>query len=154
MSLGKSNPRSDKNHRLFIKAQLNTRNALVELGLDEQAVIFIASRVALPKGQTWADLWSAEALKTSYETAIRAMARSAKTIETLEPAEAARDTLLVGQSVIRLINFDPLLPDEFIDRSHFKRLIDEMKSYNALGVKAWKAFYASNENAKQSTPPT
>lgn len=123
-----------------------TRTSLLELGLDEEALVFVVAETALPKGQTWNDLWCIDTLIASYEAAIQAMVQSTKNIENMEREQAAKEALLVGQAVIRLISFDPLLPDELINSSHLDRLVDQMKRYNALGTKAWKAFYASIEN--------
>jgi phenylacetic acid degradation operon negative regulatory protein len=127
------------------------RGSLLKVGLDHEALIFVISQAVLPVGQSWADLWSAEELTASYEAAVEAMAKSAKAIQTMNEAEAAKETLLVGQSVIRLISFDPLLPEELIDRAHFERLVAEMKSFNALGVQAWKRFYASLAKARRTS---
>ena len=124
-----------------------TRLSLIDVGLDKDALILAVSDMALPKGEDWKGLWSVEALSASYQAAIQAMAQSAKAVTEMDVADAAMETLMIGQSVIRLITFDPLLPSEIIDRSRFERMVGEMKSYNALGVKAWKAFYASGKNA-------
>jgi len=125
-----------------------TRRSLVDVGLDKEALVLVASEVALPEGQEWRELWSVDALSAAYESATQAMVQSSKDVPAMGQAEAARETLLVGQSVIRLISFDPRLPAEFIDRSRFEHMVERMKSYNALGVKAWKAFYAYGESLK------
>lgn len=127
-----------------LNASLNdARDTLVNLGLDEGALIVVASEVALPRGETWTDLWSVKELEKAYTAAADAMAQSSGSIGTLAKSEAAKETLLIGQSVIRLITFDPLLPSEMINRLDFDRVVNHMREYNELGIQCWKAYYGA-----------
>ncbi|WP_379553859.1 hypothetical protein [Qipengyuania sp. DGS5-3] len=120
-----------------------TRVSLVDLGLDEEATFMVVTELAVAEGEDWRGLWSAGEIAASYSAAIQTMAQSSQKVARMSDAEAAKETLLVGQSVIRLINFDPLLPTELIDRSDFQQVVDDMKAYNALGIECWKRYYAS-----------
>jgi phenylacetic acid degradation operon negative regulatory protein len=45
--------------------------------------------------------------------------------------------------VIRLINFDPLLPPELGPQAEFLRVVDAMLQYNETGQKYWRAYNAA-----------
>ena len=51
--------------------------------------------------------------------------------------EAARETLLLGQSVIRTINTDPLLPAEMVDAALRAEMIAAMQRYDTIGKGFW-----------------
>jgi phenylacetic acid degradation operon negative regulatory protein len=85
----------------------------------------------------WRDLWSTDALKARYESAIAAMQASRKAVAGLSPDAAAKETLLIGQSVIRAINLDPLLPEEIGDATLFRKMVSEMKDYDRFGRTCW-----------------
>ena len=61
-------------------------------------------------------------------------------LDQLSASEAAQETLLTGQAVIRAINLDPLLPEEFGVLDALLSMVDKMKTYNAAGRAAWKAY--------------
>ncbi|HAY06855.1 MAG TPA: hypothetical protein PKV67_10740, partial [Hyphomonas sp.] len=84
-----------------------------------------------------------DALAHAYATALAAMDASLARLPRLGKDEAARETLLTGQAVIRLINFDPLLPPELGPQTEFFRMVDAMRAYNDVGQKCWRDYYAA-----------
>jgi phenylacetic acid degradation operon negative regulatory protein len=70
------------------------------------------------------------------------MIRSEKHLQTIGNEEAARETFLVGEAVIRRINSDPLLPAQMIDTRARRQLIKGMVHYNQLGRAVWDKFPA------------
>ncbi|MCB9962856.1 MAG: hypothetical protein R3C00_02730 [Hyphomonas sp.] len=121
------------------------RADLTGIGADEDIVLLRASGVSMPGAQDWPSLWSSEALAKSYVQAIEAMTDSLARLPNLRPDEAARETLLIGQAVIRTINFDPLLPPELGHQDDFLTMVDTMVRYNDTGRKCWQAYYAAAE---------
>jgi phenylacetic acid degradation operon negative regulatory protein len=113
------------------------RRALLGIGLQEDALLVTITETAVPDRLNWRDLWSTEGLRTGYESAIAAMQRSQVNAANLPLDDAAKETLLVGQSVIRAINLDPLLPDEIGDAALFKKMVTEMVAYNRFGHTFW-----------------
>jgi phenylacetic acid degradation operon negative regulatory protein len=91
------------------------------------------------------NLWSTAELARTYAEAIEAMNASLKQLPGLPGDQAARDSLLIGQAVIRTINFDPLLPPELGDQEAFLRMVETMVAYNKAGRKCWQAYYAAME---------
>lgn len=116
---------------------------LVSVGADEGIALLRVLETAMPAGPDWAALWPPDALARTYQAALAAMEASLGRLSGLSKAEAARETLLVGQAVIRLINFDPLLPPELGPQAEFLRMVEAMRRYNEAGQACWRAYYAS-----------
>lgn len=125
------------------------RSDLISIGADEDIHLHRASETAPDSRLKWPGLWSAERLKASYEAAIGAMEGSLSRLPDMSSADGARETLLIGQAVIRAINFDPLLPPELGDEAAFRRMVDTMKLYNEEGIACWNAFQAEVEATGQ-----
>ena len=113
------------------------RAALTNIGLQEDALLLTISATALPDGTDWQGLWSTADLKATYEGAICAMQASRQAAAKLPADDAARETLLIGQSVIRTINLDPLLPEDIGDAALFREMVSEMDAYDAFGRTFW-----------------
>jgi phenylacetic acid degradation operon negative regulatory protein len=113
------------------------RAALTGIGLQEDALLLTISATALPDGTDWQGLWSTADLKATYEGAICAMQASRQAAAKLPADDAARETLLIGQSVIRTINLDPLLPEDIGDAALFREMVSEMDAYDAFGRTFW-----------------
>lgn len=117
------------------------REALIEIGADQDIRLLEVS-ASSPDDRDWRGLWSADALATGYSDARHAMAASLSRLPGLETADAARETLLIGQAVIRLINFDPLLPPELGDQRGFHEMVRDMKRYNTAGQACWARYFS------------
>ena len=74
---------------------------------------------------------------TAYASAREAIQNSRSRLDTLPCQTAARETFLIGQSAIRLLNLDPLLPKEIIDTALLDHLHQDMIAYDKLGRKIW-----------------
>ncbi|MEQ9506979.1 MAG: hypothetical protein RLO80_11980 [Hyphomonas sp.] len=125
------------------RALADHRADLVEIGADEAITLLCVSDTAMPEAQDWPALWSADDLAASYTAAITAMENSLAHLPGQPADAAARETFLIGQAVIRRINFDPLLPPELGDHKAFLQMVDGMLAYNAVGQRCWREYYAS-----------
>jgi len=125
------------------------RADLTEIGADNEIILMRASGLAMQGDQNWARLWSPADLSESYARAVEAMEQSLARLPGLSVEAAAQETLLIGQPVIRAINFDPLLPPELGDQAGFLRMAEKMLDYNKTGQACWRAYYASLEEAAQ-----
>ncbi|MEM8695098.1 MAG: hypothetical protein AAGE05_03640 [Pseudomonadota bacterium] len=117
------------------------RTELITIGLDDRAMLFELRDYAAPDGVDFRTLWDVDALQARYAEALAAIETSRARIDALSLADAARETLLLGQAAIRLINLDPLLPDTMIDRALLDRLVRAMKDYDARGKEIWRRYY-------------
>lgn len=127
-----------------LRAELDEhRAALIDLGADADIISLRATNTQTGPDKDWRTLWSVEDLKTCHRDGLAAMQTSLDRLAALTPAQQARETLLVGQSVIRAINLDPLLPDEICDQSDFIAMVNMMKHYNQAGRTAWRRYRES-----------
>lgn len=116
-----------------------TRNRMLALGLDADAVVLSSDQLLVDKAALDA-LWPRATLEGEYKRLIEAMQQSMCSVPELGDREAARETFLLGEAVIRQINSDPLLPDAMIDAPARRKLHKTMVAYDALGRSAWARF--------------
>ena len=121
------------------------RDELISIGADPDILLVHANEIDAPAASDWPGLWSTDALAATYEEATTAMEQSLAGLPDLPVPDAARETLLIGQAVIRLINYDPLLPPDLADQAGFLKMVDTMRTYNEDGLKRWQAFFASGD---------
>jgi phenylacetic acid degradation operon negative regulatory protein len=112
---------------------------MLALGLDEDAVVVSSDQLLVDKA-TLDALWPRATLEGEYKRLIEAMQQSMCSVPELDDREAARETFLLGEAVIRQINSDPLLPDAMIDAPARRKLHKTMVAYDALGRSAWARF--------------
>lgn len=124
-----------------------TRERLVSLGLDSAALVLIAAEVTGIDDSAIRALWPVARLEADYHRYFSALGESSARIGSLGMNEAARETFLLGEAVIRLINADPLLPEELIDVDARGKLIAAMASYDQLGRGVWRRFRDAGNNA-------
>lgn len=119
------------------------RADLVDIGADDALTLLSVSATAMPAAPNWPSLWSDSGLAAAYAAALAAMQDSLARLPALGKDAAARETFLIGQAVIRQINFDPLLPPELGDHKAFLAMVDAMQAYNKAGQKCWRDYYNS-----------
>ncbi len=117
------------------------RARLVSIGLDEQALVLHIGSIEGDDRFRPEKLWPTDELEPRYRRAIASMAESTSEVASLSGPKAARETLLVGQTVLHYINLDPLLPEQLVDRSLLTQMIEDMRAYNRLGLDCWQKFY-------------
>ncbi|MFN7164385.1 MAG: hypothetical protein ACK4P2_06150 [Hyphomonas sp.] len=123
------------------------RQDLVAIGADTALQLLRVSESAMPEAPGWPALWPPDQLARAYAAALKAMQDSLASLPGKHADEAARETLLTGQAVIRLINFDPLLPPELGPHTEFLRLVDAMLAYNETGQEYWRKYNADAPKA-------
>ncbi len=117
-----------------------TRARLLDWGLESAALVVQASALPGVQEQDLFSLWPRRQLEKSYRAQCRNMQASRKRLPRLSLDEAARETLLVGEAVIRQINADPLLPQAMIDTRLRRAMVDGMLEYDELGRSVWARF--------------
>ena len=127
-----------------------TRQGLIALGLESTAVVMQVSALPGTSAEELYTLWPRKQLEAGYRQHIAAMAGSVKRLNSLGAAEAARETFLIGEAVIRCINADPLLPSQMVDSRARQELIARMVDYNEHGRRAWAEFRGSFDSPRRS----
>ena len=118
------------------------RHQLIVLGLEPEAVVMQVGVFPGVESEQLYALWPREQLETGYREYIAALSASEKRIKEMSIPEAARETFLVGEAVIRRINADPFLPAQMVDARSRHTLITQMVQYERLGRSVWEAFLA------------
>ncbi|MDA1075090.1 MAG: hypothetical protein O3A63_10075 [Proteobacteria bacterium] len=98
-----------------------------------------------------ASLWDIAGLESAYQIWSERLKSSTKTLQQQDYQGAARETLLVGRAVTRLILIDPLLPEEMIDTQARSRLITAMREYDRIGKRIWRKLYETHRSALPKT---
>ncbi|PLW68969.1 PaaX [Pseudohalioglobus lutimaris] len=119
-----------------------TRTSLLALGLEPAAVMSLASELPGVEDQELFALWPRVDIEAAYRLHLEAMQRSTARLPKLELAEAARETIEVGEAVIRQINADPLLPTPMINAAARQTMIEHMLEYDKLGRETWRRYIA------------
>ena len=113
------------------------RDELGGLGLEGEAPLLTGCIAEPAQDRSYRALWPVDALEQGYRYWRDEMAASEARVEHMATREAARETYLLGQSVLRAINSDPLLPAELVDVDLRGRMVEAMKRYNAMALGHW-----------------
>ena len=128
-----------------------TRDRMLSLGLEPEALVLRVRELIGAGLEDLNGLWPREALEKDYLVFTAAMAESAARLSELELDDAARETFVLGEAVIRLINADPLLPEQFVDVKARGELIAGMMTYDSLGQSVWERFRRVGDSAARDT---
>lgn len=120
----------------------DTRGQLIDLGLDDTAPLLRANAISGVSQQQLFALWPRKQLEKAYKQHLKTMHNSRKKLPRMALADAARETILVGEAVIRQINADPLLPEQMIDTHSRSEMIATMLEYDSVGRDIWRQFTA------------
>jgi phenylacetic acid degradation operon negative regulatory protein len=107
------------------------------IGLDPHATVLGEALALAGEGAAWRRLWPTDAIEASYRHWIAQIAASLERLSGLSHEVAARETLLLGQAVIRAINRDPLLPAALVDTCLRDELVAAMRRYDTVGKACW-----------------
>jgi phenylacetic acid degradation operon negative regulatory protein len=113
------------------------RDTLAGLGLDGEAPLLSGCLAEPAQDAAWRDLWPACALEAGYDHWLGEMAVSTDRVAHMATKDAARETYLLGQSVLRAINSDPLLPAELVDTGRRRAMVAAMQRYNSMALEHW-----------------
>lgn len=115
----------------------DTAARLEALGLDAGALFLGDATARAADDAAFRALWPRSVIEAGYRHWIAELAASEARLATLDRDAAARETLLLGQAVIRAINLDPLLPDALVDTALRARLTAAMRRYDDTGRACW-----------------
>jgi phenylacetic acid degradation operon negative regulatory protein len=118
------------------------RERLYALGVDESAIVFLASELDAATEQRARKLWAAERLTQSYVQLRERIERWLETIDELPLRSAAREAFFFGGDVLRKIMFDPRLPEPLVDVAERRALVDAAKRIDATGRRLWMRLFA------------
>ncbi len=126
------------------------RSGLVALGLEVEALVFRASELDAATEARARKLWDGDRLTATYEQTSVRIERFLAAVDELAPRVAAREAFLFGSDVLRLIMFDPRLPEPLVDVAARRALVDAMKRLDLVGRKCWAELFAVPQLAPQA----
>lgn len=126
----------------FKESLLQTKQRLTAIGLEPEAVLMSCDALAGLETDELYQLWPIEKTESEYLKVCKKMQTSTDKLHSLDIIDAVQETFLVGESVIKQINADPLLPNEMINTQLRSEMIDEMKRYNETGRIVWEEFHS------------
>jgi len=114
------------------------RGRLRKLGLDDAAAVFVATGFDSDREARARTLWDGTALTQSYRSTSRKLERWRTRAGSLAPEVAAREAFLLGNDAIRLLVFDPLLPEPLIDGSERRAFAALVLRHEEAGRALWR----------------
>lgn len=113
------------------------RDRLHALGVEGRAVIFRATDFDPATEKRARALWDGDQLTRTYRQTAARIDRFLITVDGLTPGDAARETFLFGSDVLRLLMFDPRLPEPLVETAARKALVEAMKRLDLVGRRRW-----------------
>jgi len=116
------------------------RSRLTELGMDDTALVFALHGLDPAAERRALALWDGPALERGYAKAVRELEKSGRQLQRLPLEQALVECFALGGRVIRLLAYDPLLPEPIVAQSARKQLLEAMRQYDRAGRNCWKKF--------------
>lgn len=116
------------------------RQRLHALGLDERAPIFLARDFDEARNRLASELWDCRMLEKRYKEEQKRLNRSMANLTKLPLVKAVKESYLLGNEAIRLLVFDPLLPEPLVAVSERQKLRETVLAYEAAGQAIWRKF--------------
>lgn len=117
------------------------RSRLYALGLEREAIVFLANAFAPDLEARAQNLWDGQALTAEYKRSRSELERWLKRASRLEPDVAAREAFLLGSRAIRQIVYDPLLPEPLVDEGARRSFFETVRHVDAEGREVWRRFF-------------
>lgn len=117
---------------------LMVRKRLYSLGLEKQALVFVAQQFSPEQEQAIYRLWDGAALNQRYEQLQQQLTQWLAHAHDLEADVAARESFLLGRKAIREVVFDPLLPAPWVDVAARHAFVDTVHRFDREGHRIWR----------------
>jgi phenylacetic acid degradation operon negative regulatory protein len=117
------------------------RAQLLALGVDERAFVFRASDFDRETERRARTLWDADRLTATYRQTTARIERFLVTITDLSPRVAAREAFFFGGDVLRMIMFDPRLPEPLVEVGERRALVETARRLDAIGRRLWEQLF-------------
>lgn len=119
----------------------SVRERLHKLGLDNDAVVFVAHDFDDEREQRARKLWNGKALSKSYRDTRIKLENWLARADQLDPESAAREAFLIGDKAIHQLVFDPLLPEPLVDVKERRAFVDAVVRYDRAGHAIWQRLH-------------
>ncbi|PTU32394.1 PaaX family transcriptional regulator C-terminal domain-containing protein [Stenotrophobium rhamnosiphilum] len=126
---------------------VSVRERLHKLGLDNDAVVFVAHEFDDEREQRARKLWNGKALSKSYRDTRLKLESWLARADQLDPEAAARESFLLGDKAIHQLVFDPLLPEPLVDVKERRAFVEAVVRYDRAGHAIWQRLHFNFSNA-------
>ncbi len=116
------------------------RERLLHLGIERDAVVFVAKDFDPANEQRARALWDGKALTRRYRKTSRRLEDWLARADALPTETAARESFLLGNEAIRELVFDPLLPAPLVDVEARRAFVDAVLRFDTAGHAIWNRF--------------
>lgn len=117
------------------------RQRLYHLGLEKDARVMRLDDFSDTEQQQAVELWDTQSLLSLYQVEYEEMQQWIANVDQLSVEDAARESFLMGDRVLRNIAYDPMLPQQMIDVSLRSRWIAAMVEYDRVGNSCFETVY-------------
>lgn len=122
-----------------IEDNINTvRQRLYNLGLEREAVVFIAHDFSPNHATNIQHLWDTQTLNHNYQQLTQQMQAWLTRAPQLEPQIAARESFVLGGKAIKQVVFDPLLPEPLVDVKARHEFVEVTRHFDQVGHEIWR----------------
>jgi len=118
-----------------------TREHLINTGLDARGVMFVASQFDDAHRGQISKLWDKKALNERYKKTSQQVQVWLAMVSELDIDVAARESMLIGRQAIPLMLADPLLPEPFIDPVLQRQFFSDVQRLDLVGHQLWQQFF-------------
>lgn len=117
------------------------RDHLHALGVEERATIFRATDFDPATDARARASWDRDRLTQTYRATTARIDRFLVAVADVSERVAAREAFLFGSDVLRLIMFDPRLPEPLVDVAARRGLVDAMRRLDGVGRGLWARLF-------------
>lgn len=117
---------------------------MTSLGLEASSIFQKSSEIIGKFVTQPHELWDRETIETGYESALHAMQKSLSDLDGKNLKDRAEESLRIGSATIRLLTFDPLLPETLINTALREEVHRTMLSYDDAGQRAWSDYLSAS----------
>ncbi|MDP1540546.1 MAG: PaaX family transcriptional regulator C-terminal domain-containing protein [Moraxellaceae bacterium] len=114
---------------------------LHSLGLEAEAIMLEVANIDEGRKQQLIKGWQTERLNAQYVSLQQELTTWMNKAADLDTEQAARESFLIGHDAIRAVIYDPLLPDQFIDKAARKAFFNTVQTYDKTGREIWQKLY-------------
>jgi phenylacetic acid degradation operon negative regulatory protein len=130
--------------RLFVRPDnlvggvKEARNRLHKLGLEEQAIVFVAKAFDEEVEKRARSLWKDTAKERAYKKWRTRLTSWLARSKRLDLRVAAKESFMLGNDAIRHLVFDPLLPEPLADVKERKAFAAAVLEFDRAGHEIWR----------------
>jgi len=117
------------------------RARLYALGVDRSALVFRAEQLDDKTDARARTLWDGDALTAGYKKMRVRLEKWLARGPSQAPEIAARESFLLGSEALRMLVFDPRLPEPIVDVAERRALLDTARRFDATGRKIWERLF-------------